>query len=565
MGILKKLWRLLEETQQRKLLLWALLCLFSPAMDLFGVSMMIPVLQQAFDRDAAASVTGKIIFLSLLLLMTGFFELIKNRISTALVVDIAHSWSVKIYELYGMEGLEEHNRKNAAEAVGAARNDPAISAGIIISYMDLAIGVLTTAAYALAMLYFGRGVGIASCILMAALMAALYYYSRSRIEKFGEKRRRLEIRAGGLVSTMFGSYKEVRIDTQRRNLLEKYRKASAACAQVQKDYAFTQGIQGIVLRDVMQSGLFLFLAVMLAAGVDLAFVLPDVLIFITLLIRMFPACVRIVRSLTDIRFASNYFEALGESLERYLHLMQERENRMHVREKQVTLNRGIRVENLSFSYPNGKKIFENASIDIPAGAATAIIGPSGEGKTTLLDLILGLLHPSKGHIWYDDFELVEGRDEQGACRADIGAVVSYIPQIVYLNDETVRGNVTFMACEDDQDEDKIIQCLKCAQIWKDVQEMPDGLDTLIGQNGVAISGGQRQRIALARALYKQSEILIMDEATAALDMGTEQAVLDAVRQMWGRKTLLMVTHRLRLAYECDHIYKLENGQLVKVR
>ena len=223
----------------------------------------------------------------------------------------------------------------------------------------------------------------------------------------------------------------------------------------------------------------------------------------------------------------------------------------------------IRVEGLCFRYPNGKQIFENASIHIPAGRSTAVIGPSGGGKTTLLDLLLGLLRPQGGHIWYDDFDLVEGRDGQGPCRGDVGAVVSYIPQTVFLNDETVRGNVAFMAAE--EDEERIIRCLECAQIWEDVREMPEGLDTIIGQNGTAISGGQRQRIALARALYKESEILIMDEATAALDVDTERAVIDAVRQMRGQKTLLMVTHHMSLAEACERVYRLENRRLVRVR
>ena len=217
---------------------------------------------------------------------------------------------------------------------------------------------------------------------------------------------------------------------------------------------------------------------------------------------------------------------------------------------------------MSFHYPNVKSIFENASIDIPAGRSVAIVGPSGEGKTTFLDLILGLLHPQSGHIWYDDFDIVEETDGQGPCRADIGNVVSYIPQTVYLNDDTIRSNVAFMV---DEDEERLMECLKYAQIWKDVQEMPDGLDTLIGRNGVAISGGQRQRIALARALYKQFEILIMDEATAALDADTESAVIDSIRKMRGDKTLLLVTHHLNLANECEYVYRLENRKLVRIR
>jgi len=122
-----------------------------------------------------------------------------------------------------------------------------------------------------------------------------------------------------------------------------------------------------------------------------------------------------------------------------------------------------------------------------------------------------------------------------------------------------------MTKEQGTNEARTIECLKCAQIWEDVSQMPDGLDTLIGPNGTTISGGQRQRIALARALYKDFELLIMDEATAALDMGTEKAVIDSIRQIRRNKTILMVTHHLSLASECEHIYQIEGHRIIKVR
>ena len=147
----------------------------------------------------------------------------------------------------------------------------------------------------------------------------------------------------------------------------------------------------------------------------------------------------------------------------------------------------------------------------------------------------------------------------------MGELVSYIPQTVYLNGETIRNNVAFFEEEEEVDEARVIECLKCAQIWEDVRKMPDGIHTLIGENGTAISGGQRQRIALARALYKDFELLVMDEATAALDMETEKAVIDSIRQIKADKTLIMVTHHMSLANECDVVYKIEEQKIVKVR
>lgn len=558
-----KLMGLLEGPQRRAVGRFALLCALSPAVDLVGVTMMATVLQRAFQEGSRMA--GQVLALSAVLLGAGVLELVKGRASTALVTDISHGWSLKIYELYGLEDLEDHNRKTAMQAVNAARTDAAMCAGVIPSCMGLGVDGVNLTVYAGALVWAAGILGAASCVMMAALMAALYAYSRVHATRYGERRRQLEIRAGGMVSTMFGSYKEIKIDERRGTLLERYRRVSAECAQVQKDHDFTRGLQGVVLQNAMQAALFFFLALVLWAGVDLGRILPEMVIFITLLTRMLPVGRRVVETLNSLHYAAKYCEALQESLERFEALRRDRAERRQLRQVCLTLDRGIRVEGLSFRYPNGKQIFENASMDIPAGVSTAVIGPSGEGKTTLLDLILGLLHPQAGHIWYDGWDIVEGRDQEGPCQADVGAAVSYIPQTVYLNNETVRGNVTFLAGEEDQDEERVIECLRCAQVWEDVREMPQGLDTLIGENGTAISGGQRQRIALARALYKRSEILIMDEATAALDMDTERAVLDAVRQMKGRKTLLMVTHHMALADACERVYKLEDRRLVRVR
>ncbi len=134
-----------------------------------------------------------------------------------------------------------------------------------------------------------------------------------------------------------------------------------------------------------------------------------------------------------------------------------------------------------------------------------------------------------------------------------------------MNGETVRNNVAFFEDENQIDDARVEECLRCAQIWEDVARMPDGVHTLIGENGTAISGGQRQRVALARALYKDFELLVMDEATAALDMETERAVIDSIRQVKGNKTLLMVTHHMSLANECDVVYKIENQKIVQVK
>ena len=175
------------------------------------------------------------------------------------------------------------------------------------------------------------------------------------------------------------------------------------------------------------------------------------------------------------------------------------------------------------------------------------------------------MKPQAGRILYDDYEIVSQTDKEGICTGNLGEIVSYIPQTIYLNGETIRNNVAFFERQDEIDDGKIEEVLKCAQIWEDVLKLPEGVDTLIGENGTVLSGGQRQRIALARALYKDCELLVMDEATAALDTETEKAVIDSVRRIKENKTILMVTHHMSLANECDIIYKIEDRKMTRVK
>ena len=224
----------------------------------------------------------------------------------------------------------------------------------------------------------------------------------------------------------------------------------------------------------------------------------------------------------------------------------------------------LEAKNIRKSF-DGQDVLKGVDLQVDKGDVVAILGPSGSGKTTFLDLVLGLLKPWTGSIFYDDYDIVAGADSEGECRADIGGVVSYIPQTVFMNGETVKNNVAFPEREQDIDEKRVISCLQHAQVWDEVAAMPQGMDTVIGENGTAISGGQRQRIALARALYKDFEMLVMDEATAALDMETEKAVIDSVRQVKGSKTLLMVTHHMSLADECELLYKIENRKIIRIR
>ena len=214
---------------------------------------------------------------------------------------------------------------------------------------------------------------------------------------------------------------------------------------------------------------------------------------------------------------------------------------------------------MDFAYEGSDKyILQNVSIDIPKGKAVAFIGSSGGGKTTLADLILGLQVPVKGNILVDErdiFSCVEAWHDK----------IGYIPQSIFLIDDTIRNNVAFGIDEKRIDDKLVWKALEEASLKEFVESSADGLDTMVGERGVCLSGGQRQRIGIARALYRNPEILVFDEATSALDNETEKEVMKAIDSLHGNKTMIMIAHRLSTIENCDMVYKVEKGQVVRER
>ena len=215
----------------------------------------------------------------------------------------------------------------------------------------------------------------------------------------------------------------------------------------------------------------------------------------------------------------------------------------------------LQIENVSFMYPDGQDyVLNDISLTIDKGDAVAFVGPSGSGKSTLADIILGLYPLEKGTVKMDGLDILKNRTMWSRN-------VGFVPQSVYLMDDTVRRNIAFGLSDEEIDDDKVWRSLKQAQMSEYIESLPDGLDTIVGERGVKFSGGQAQRLAIARAMYNDPQILVLDEATSALDNSTEHAVMDAVNELQGHKTLIIIAHRLTTVKNCDHIYEISGGKI----
>ncbi len=219
----------------------------------------------------------------------------------------------------------------------------------------------------------------------------------------------------------------------------------------------------------------------------------------------------------------------------------------------------IMIKDLTYRYPHtDRDVLNKVNLKIPLGYAVGMVGPSGSGKSTLADVILGILTPTEGSVYYGNMNVHEHPLKWSKKLA-------YIPQSIYLADETIRNNVAFGIDDDKIDENRVWAALEEAQLKDFVKELPEGLDTMVGERGVRLSGGQRQRIGIARALYDDPEILVLDEATSALDNETETAVMEAIDSLMGRKTLIIIAHRVTTLRNCQLIFKVEEGSVREVK
>lgn len=549
---------------------WRKLILFSfvsPVTDIFSFSIIIYIINTIVrENQVSAEMAKFVFFMGFLSVFIGLFELYKTEIRNRLEYNGVHRLSMKICELFIKEDLVYHNQKSAMQTLSMVRSDTQNCIEIVMISIRLGANCLTLAGCFMVLIYVSKWIGIITCVLLIIAMAGMFLQYRTQIKAYGERRRKNLIKVNAQITVAYGIYKELKISDSPRLVLKRYEDASRGYAQVQMKFGYRNSVINMIMQRAVVSFLFLLLAfLMWSRGGAVVQVLASMVVYITILVRMIPLAYFIVNGMNHIEFNKKSYEVLRENLERYNEMKAGEEKNGKVRQKKIVLKKGIRIRNLSFKYNEQMDIFRDASVDIPAGCSVAIIGVSGAGKTTLLDLLLGLLQPQEGSILYDDYDIISQTDSRGKCQTNLGKVVSYIPQVVYLNGETIRNNVAFFDSEENIDDKKVVECLKYAQVWEDIVKMPEGIYTIIGENGISISGGQRQRIALARALYKEPEILVMDEATAALDVETEKAVIDSIRMVKKNKTLIIATHRISLANECDLIYKIENQKIVQVK
>lgn len=332
-------------------------------------------------------------------------------------------------------------------------------------------------------------------------------------------------------------------------------------AKYNTKYAVLNAVPKLLLETVCIGGILAYLMVCVLNGGDIGKMAAVISAFAIAAFRVLPSVSRISIYLANLSYYEPSLDIVYDMIqhEGYDGIFQQKLDIKAESDEVLTMKKEVRLSQVTFAYPNtDKKILDQAHMVIPIGASVGIKGSSGAGKTTVVDILLGLLQVQAGEITCDGKDITKHKK---AWLAQIG----YIPQNVYLTDDSIRKNIAFGEETENIDEKRIWEVLQEAQMKEFVKTLPEGLDTTLGEQGVRISGGQKQRIGIARALYHNPELLIFDEATSALDNDTETAVMDAIEQFKGNKTMIIIAHRLRTIENCDIIYEVKDGKIIRER
>lgn len=389
------------------------------------------------------------------------------------------------------------------------------------------------------------------------LLVILYFILRifrKKIADIGEKQTQFSAVYLKWVNQGLGAIKETKILRKESYFLKKFSNAYEMYSEAYRKYLIINQIPRMLIEGIVVCSLLLLIIVKILLGTSTAEIVPLLGVLALAAFRLMPSINRIVNLSNTIKFNMPLFNEVYEdyiSIKSNSDLFKNNCNIIKNVEK-IKFNNKIKIENIRFNYSNNRKILENISFVIPKGAFVGIIGASGAGKTTFVDILLGLIRPNAGNIFVDNVDI---HNNIRGWQANL----AYVPQSIYLIDGTIKENIALGVPEDEVDHELIDKVLHMAELYDFIYSQPDNINTSVGERGVKLSGGQRQRIGIARALYQKPEVLILDEATSALDNETEKSITDTILKLKGKITIIAIAHRTSTLEQCDFKVKFENG------
>lgn len=463
--------------------------------------------------------------------------------------------STRLLAAYMKEPYTFHLNHNIAILQRSLHEDTSRFMQVVLYALELGAEFAVSGVLVIYLLVVSKSITIIVLGFLAVFVGAFLMISRKYSRRLGFENQGYQGKIFQWMNQALGGIKEIKIlerETYFTDEFQKYWEKYARGLRIARTISI---LPKYTVEAVAMTGLLVAVIVKLLFGeADSVYFISQLAAFAVAAMRLMPSVGRINEHASNMLYALPSVDLVYHDLVRIEGLTAKGENG---RKEDWKLQKEIRVQGVSYRYPDTEEwVLDNVNFAIKRGTTVAFIGSTGSGKTTMVDIILGLLTPVKGRVLADEINVHEHAKT-------FHTQVGYIPQTIYLSDDTIRNNIAFGMREELIDEDAVCAAVEKAQLTDFINSLPYGLDTIVGDRGVRLSGGQRQRIGIARALYHDPEILVLDEATSALDNETEAAVMEAIEHLQGMKTMIIIAHRLTTIRNVDVIYEVGDGEVVE--
>ena len=571
--MLKKINYVLNRKQKIQLVLLLVVIFVGAFVELLGVSAILPLMEAVtnpaslYDKwyyALAQRLFGVDEFSQMLMILAAaliIIYIVKNVYITLMyyfqykfVFNNQRKLSFKMMKSYMEQDYLFHVSKNVAELQRNITNDVNGFFTVVLNFLQFLAEISVFVVLTLFLMMQDLFITLVMAGLLGIFMLIFTKFFKKVLVEKGQENRDANVQITKWLLQSFSGIKEIKVTGSEDFFLNNYDSNYKRMAALQRQQSILTYIPKPVMETVCVGGLLFTLVVKMYIGADdISDFVVMLSVFAVAAFRLLPSFNRMTGYLGGLMYNKPSIDAIYEDLTEIEGLViKKRQNE----ENELVFENKIRMEGICFKYPNTDKwILDNVSLEIDKNSSVAFIGASGAGKTTAADIILGLLKPQKGRILVDGFDIEKNMDKWHKC-------IGYIPQTIYLMDDTIKANILFGIPDEDADEKLLERSIREAQLEDFIASLKNGINTTIGDRGVKLSGGQRQRIGIARALYRNPQVLVLDEATSALDNETEKEVMQAIDNLHGTRTLIIIAHRLSTIKKCDQIYEIANGKLV---
>lgn len=483
------------------------------------------------------------------------------RLQIYFVMENQINYTYQLFSEYLAKPYIYYLEHNMAEASYNINSPNTVFSGILLPILMLLTEMVTGATILGLLILADPVMAVVVAGLMGVVVYSIYKAFQREISRQGNIRNEAIVLAGKWMTQGLQAIKDTKILRRESFFCDAYIAAARKLGEANCTYTMISQLPRLFIETIVVAGLLLLIIGKLWVGSNPEMIVPLLGMLAMAAFRLMPGANRIIGYLNTIKYQMPLLHQVYEELLEVKWRMDQGEAGAFFPPEppRLPFEKELRIEHIGFCYPTGnQEVLADVSFVVPKGSFVGIVGPSGAGKTTFVDILLGLLPPDKGIITADGVSIY---DNIRAWQVNL----AYVPQSIYLIDGSIRENVALGRSENELDDARIEKALRMAELYDFVKELPQGVNTSVGDRGVRLSGGQRQRIGIARALYCQPAVLVLDEATSALDNETEKSITDTILKLKGQITIIAIAHRISTLEACDFKVRFEDGRATIVQ